>query len=327
METYRASSLPSRTKAASWNEIYSSCLEKADCSLTDQDQFEAEISLGELGPIRVIRMQCGGNEIERAPRHILASGGKTYSFILQSRGAGVFIHYGHETALSEGDFTLCDGAAPYSLKLNEGSEVVILRIPAKILKEHLPSPEFFCGRRLAAREGLTHTAAAVTRSIWTQLEAGLSGEFQERIARNLLDVIATSYAIAFHTQITTSSNMSGRHANVKLYIEQHLREPRLSPRSIADTLKLSPRYLRMIFASSDETVSAYILRRRLEESARQMADPRWSGHSITEIAFAWGFNSAPHFTRSFRDRYNVAPREYRRLTAEGRLAMTMTEAA
>jgi AraC-like DNA-binding protein len=68
----------------------------------------------------------------------------------------------------------------------------------------------------------------------------------------------------------------------------------------------------MIFATSKETVSAYVLRRRLEECARQMADPRWRGHSISEIAFAWGFNSASHFTRCFRERYGQSPRDYRR---------------
>lgn len=119
--------------------------------------------------------------------------------------------------------------------------------------------------------------------------------------------------MAFDSMVApTSSIVSGRHAKVKLYIEQHLRDPELSPCAIADRLKLSSRYLRMIFATSSETVSAYILRRRLEECARQMSDPRWGRHSIAEIAFAWGFNSAPHFTRSFRERYGLSPRHYRR---------------
>ena len=78
-------------------------------------------------------------------------------------------------------------------------------------------------------------------------------------------------------------------------------------------MKLSPRYLRMIFASENETVSAYILRRRLEQCARQIGDPAWRGHSMIKIAFGWGFNSAPHFTRTFRDRFDMPPREYRRL--------------
>jgi AraC-like DNA-binding protein len=187
----------------------------------------------------------------------------------------------------------------------------MLRVPANVLKEHLPSPEAFCGRPLLSTQGLTCTIAAVATSLCTQLENGVSLHFQNSIARHLLDLIGTAYAIAFDSLVTASSIVSGRHAKVKLYIEQHLRDPELSPSAIAAGLRLSSHYLRMIFATSSETVSAYILRRRLEESARQMVDPAWRGRSIAEIAFAWGFNSAPHFTRSFRDRYGVSPRHYR----------------
>jgi AraC-like DNA-binding protein len=211
-----------------------------------------------------------------------------------------------------GDFTLCDSAAPQSYALEEDSEIVVLRLAANLLKEHLPSPEYFCGRHLPASVGLTPTAAAMAASLVRLAEAGLPADYQVRIVRNLLDILATCYAIAFDTLISGSAILSGRHAKVKLCIEQHLRNPELSPSWIARQLKVSSRYLRMIFATSNETVSAYILRRRLEESARQMADARWRGHSITEIAFAWGFNSASHFTRSFRDRYEVSPRDYRR---------------
>jgi AraC family transcriptional regulator, positive regulator of tynA and feaB len=141
------------------------------------------------------------------------------------------------------------------------------------------------------------------------------------VASHLLDMIATSYAIAFESAINSSSSVvDGLYAKVKLFIEQHLRDPELSPCTIADKLKLSSRYLRMVFATGEETASAYILRRRLEECARQISDPSWRGHSITQIAFAWGFNSAPHFSRSFRTRYNMSPRHYRRLQLEGKRA-------
>jgi AraC-like DNA-binding protein len=180
-----------------------------------------------------------------------------------------------------------------------------------MLKERLPSPEQFCGRHVASTEGLVCTVAAVMSGLCMQLERGLSPYFQHSIARHVLDLLATTYSIAFDSLTTASSVVSARHAKVKLYIEQHLRDPELSPCAIARGLKLSSRYLRMIFATGSETVSAYILRRRLEECARQMSDPRWRGRSIAEIAFGWGFNSAPHFTRSFRERFGVSPRHYR----------------
>jgi AraC family transcriptional regulator, positive regulator of tynA and feaB len=116
--------------------------------------------------------------------------------------------------------------------------------------------------------------------------------------------------------MSTSAIMSGRFWKVKLFIEEHLRDPDLSPSLIARKLQLSDRYLRMIFAVSDESPSAYILRRRLEECARQLRDPRWRSHSITDIAFSWGFNSAPHFARSFRTRFASSPRDYRQQNIE-----------
>ncbi len=311
METFRASGLPGRTRVAAWNALYSSRLDKVDVTPADHETFDAELLIGNLGPMRVARITCGRSSIARTSRHIVHAPGRVFSFILQARGSGVFAQYGHEAPLAEGDITLCDSAAPHSYHVEDSSQVMMLRVPASMLKERLPSPEQFCGRRLSTADGLVCTVAAVMGSLCAQLERGLSPYFQNSLARHVLDLLATSYAMAFDSLATASSVVSGRYSKVKLYIEQHLREPDLSPCTIAQGLKLSSRYLRMIFATSGETVSAYILRRRLEECARQMSDPQWRARSIAEIAFGWGFNSAPHFTRSFRDRYGVSPRHYR----------------
>jgi AraC-like DNA-binding protein len=312
MEIYRASSLPRRARAAGWSDLYSSHVERADVVPADEAAFDAELKLATLGPIRIARLSCGGSTLDRTPRHISPASARSYTFILQARGSGRLAHYGHEVQLHEGDLTLCDSAAPHSWQVTDRSEVVMLRVPAQVLREYLPSPEYFCGRHLPAAKGLTSTVASLALSLCSQWETWLPADLQDRVARHLLELIATSYAMAFDTVATSSSVITGRHAKVKLYIEQHLRDPSLSPCSIAQNLKLSARYLRMIFATSKETVSAYVLRRRLEECARQMADPRWRGHSISEIAFAWGFNSASHFTRCFRERYGQSPRDYRR---------------
>jgi AraC-like DNA-binding protein len=192
----------------------------------------------------------------------------------------------------------------------------MLRVPSDVLRSYLPSPEQFCGRRLSASEGLTGAAAAMVATLCKRVELGFDPDYENRVARHVLDVMATTYTMAFDQFASGSAVVSGRHARVKRYIEENLRDPGLSPCSIAAGLKMSSRYLRMIFSISNETISAYILRRRLEECAKQIRDPSWRGHTITEIAFGWGFNSAAHFARSFRERYDIAPRDYRRLQAD-----------
>ena len=99
----------------------------------------------------------------------------------------------------------------------------------------------------------------------------------------------------------------------QMLMRGELRDPRLSPASVAEGLRISPRYLRTVFAGTGEKVSGYIIRRRLEECAKQIRNPAWAGHTLTEIAFAWGFNSAAHFTRTFHEQFGMAPREYRRI--------------
>jgi AraC-like DNA-binding protein len=131
------------------------------------------------------------------------------------------------------------------------------------------------------------------------------------MARNVLDIMATSYAMAFDVPVSDSSAVSARKLQAKRYIEEHLREPDLSPCTVANALGISPRYLRMLFCSGSENASRYILRRRLEECAKQLSSALWRGRTITEIAFASGFNSAAHFTRVFKDEYGVTPSQFR----------------
>ena len=313
METYRASNHPGRTRAATWTEIYSSRVEAADITPAARYTFESELRVGVLGPVRVVRMTCGHSSIDRTARHIDTRAARSFTVLLQVQGTGLFAQYGHESLLRCGDFSLCDSAAPHTYRLDEGSEVVMLRIPENILSEYLPSPENVCGRHLLAARGLTSAVSALTLSLCDRLEAGLPTEFGARVSRHLMELLATAYALEFDSQPACPSVISGRHAQVKLFIEQHLRDPHLTPSMIASRHKLSTRYLRMVFAVGGETISAYILRRRLEECARQISDPRWRGHSISEIAYAWGFNSTSHFARTFRMRFKSSPRDHRRL--------------
>jgi AraC family transcriptional regulator, positive regulator of tynA and feaB len=91
-----------------------------------------------------------------------------------------------------------------------------------------------------------------------------------------------------------------------------LHDPQLTPARVAGAMHMSPRYLHHLFEEEGETVSRYILRRRLEECARAMRDAAQLGRTVTEIAFQHGFNDASHFGRVFRERFGMSPRDYRR---------------
>lgn len=311
METYRTCDLPVRTRIAAWSELFSSRLCRASLTPLDSEHFTAELHLGEFGSLRIARMLCSDSSIHRTPAHVSHSAPRFYTFALQVRGSSELAQYGHRARLDAGDLTLCDNAAPYVHALSGQSELILLRVPAQVLRRHMPCPESFCALRLSSSEAMTPIVASLMTNLTSRMGTGLPDPVQERLAQQLLEIIATSYTLAFDATLAPRSAQGNRLARARQIIEQQLRNPDLGPGLIARSMKVSTRYLRMIFAGADEQVSTYIMRRRLEESARQLVDAHWQGRSICEIAFGWGFNSAPHFSRSFRDRFGMSPREYR----------------
>jgi AraC-like DNA-binding protein len=187
----------------------------------------------------------------------------------------------------------------------------MVRVMPAVLREYLPSIDQFCGVHLGRAVGVTSTVAAMVQSLSEHADFGSCPDYESRVASYLLEMLSISYTIGFDGRPTTSVRIGRRRNDIIRYIEDRLRDPSLTVESVAKGVHVSPRYLRAIFSGSEESVSAYIRRRRLEECARKMRDPAWRGHTMMKIALSYGFNSAAHFSRSFREQFGVIPREYR----------------
>lgn len=99
-------------------------------------------------------------------------------------------------------------------------------------------------------------------------------------------------------------------ARITAYVDLHIADPELSVEGIAQAMRCSSRYLQKLFGG-DETLGRYIWRTRLERCRAALRDPARAGASVTEIAFALGFSNASHFSRAFKDRFGMTPRECR----------------
>jgi AraC family transcriptional activator of tynA and feaB len=317
VEVYSTANVPRLARAAYWNDLFARRFAAVTMRPSVGEEFEAELRMGRLGPIRMAAVSSTATEIERTSSHIERPTERLFSFLLPLEGRGVFSHYGHEVTLAPGDFTLCDNALPHRLDFLEPTRLLILRTPPELLRRHLPAPEKLCGLRLGADLGVAPAAAALVRSLWEQVQAGLPETFGDRLASHMLDVLATAYAMGFGAEVADASIAASHRVRVKQHVEGRLDDPDLTPPRVARALGISPRYLRMLAAADGESLSGYILRRRLEECAKQISSPMWRGRTLTEAAFGWGFNSASHFTRAFKARFGVTPTAYRELHAPG----------
>jgi AraC-like DNA-binding protein len=102
------------------------------------------------------------------------------------------------------------------------------------------------------------------------------------------------------------------------YIDRNLRDPSLDPNTIAKGLGVSLRTLHRMFSESDESVMAYVRRRRLDHARIEMSTQD-SSITITYLAARWQFADAAHFSRAFRQRFGLTPTEYRKMDQDTRL--------
>ncbi|MCG8347184.1 MAG: helix-turn-helix transcriptional regulator [Chloroflexales bacterium] len=98
---------------------------------------------------------------------------------------------------------------------------------------------------------------------------------------------------------------------IKRTIHRQLHDGQLSAATVAAQLHISESYLHRLFKSDNTTFGRYILASRLEQCRAEMADPRYSHRSISDIAFSWGFNSLNHFSHAFKKQFGVSPLDFR----------------
>ncbi len=91
-------------------------------------------------------------------------------------------------------------------------------------------------------------------------------------------------------------------------MEANIEEP-LSPDDLAMHVGVSRRHLERLFKKHLDTVpSKFYLELRLER-ARQMLQQ--SDKSVVQVGLACGFSSASHFSTTYRNHFNITPREER----------------
>jgi AraC-like DNA-binding protein len=220
-------------------------------------------------------------------------------------------HCGHETSLETGDVILTDSTEQMRTRFEVPVEGITVRAPEAALRSRLPDLDALRGRRLPASAGLTDTGVAMAKSLSDKLDGFLPPACAAKASGHLLDVLATAYAHAFAAPVDTASLSAARRARVEAFIEDNLTDPELTPSIVASSLAISSRYLRKLMAEKGETASTFILRRRLEECARQLSNNTPRVRSITDVALSWGFNSTAHFARVFKSRYGLSPRDFR----------------
>jgi AraC-like DNA-binding protein len=191
--------------------------------------------------------------------------------------------------------------------------VLHVRLPRLTLSPRVIAPLSLKIGYLRARSGIDHIFAGMLRALAETLEDISSSQLRP-VELALTEFIITSLGgekTVFGLGGAAGARASHLH-RICQSIETMLSDPALNLSYVAQVHGVSTRYLQKLFTGADISFSQYLRSRRLERCRADLTSPLHSQLSISEICFRWGFNSSAHFSRVFRNKYDVSPREYRR---------------
>lgn len=217
------------------------------------------------------------------------------------------------TALKTGDITYGPTGIDAALRLTTPFRLLFINAPRVALDHRLLTPLALKVGRFAGARGLGHVFSGLLRGAAEALPDLTSEQLRP------IELAVTEFLVANLAAEDSPAALGGAGAaraahlhRVCQTIETMLADPDLSLDRVAAADGISPRSLQKLFASAHQNFSTYLRTRRLERCRLDLSSPICASLSISEICFRWGFNGSAHFSRAFKERYGVSPREFRR---------------
>lgn len=215
--------------------------------------------------------------------------------------------------LGAGDLCLLRSARPTEVML-EDAKLLLVNLPEAEVADRFPLWRPALARTIPYSGGAPAVFLDAVRSLcrWRESLDDLSGE---SMADAILDLVGAVICFAAPGDGGCVERSLHQRQRVKRFARQHLSNPELSVDLIASGVELSARQIHRLFADEPMSLMRWIWAERLHQCYRELTRDVSGRRSLSDIAYAWGFNDQAHFSRAFRRQFGISPREARRLAA------------
>lgn len=273
----------------------------------DEAAREAPVILDtwQLGSAVLLKAQLSAYSYERSP-HLIARDGRDLYQIQLYQASHCHVVRGAEEAMARpGDIMVTDLATPILTK-EPAFRHIDLILPRLLLAPLLHNPDAHGRRILSRNEPLVALLGNHLETLLTQ-----APRLPAERAMEVLTATAQLAACAMNSSVdgrTAGGVKAALACELRRYINLHLLDPDLTPESLAHRFGISRSTVYRLFESEDG-VTRYVQRRRLERSRIDLSTPSNRHRTIPEIGAASGYVHAQDFIRAFRREFGISPGE------------------
>lgn len=230
---------------------------------------------------------------------------------LQEAGSSLNSQLDRSSVLRVGDITFCDAGRPYTVQCTAPVQMIVIKIPYELLASRFASIDEFVTLQVDGTRGAGAILASFVRNAWVHCAELEKGDLDTggAIVSAVLDLMALLRCSGSEDRLLPGS--ATLHQEMRAYVQTRLADPSLSVSALAQAFGVTSRHVHRIFTEFGATPSNYILENRLNLAAARLRNSKDTAN-IIDIAFDSGFSDCTAFSRAFRKRYGLSPRDYRR---------------
>lgn len=307
---YTTKKLLGHKKAELWRQFISETFVELDCIGMSRENFFGELRARTVGGLGISQITTDAYDVFRTDTGISSSENDAFIVSVQTWGSSTIRQMGREVTLMPGDFTIYDSTMPYHLHFESRLSQLVIKIPRKRMKIHMQSPETITALHVKGGKGLAQITTSFASSLFDET-AELDAHTQTQVADTFVSLLTSSLRETTAQKQRAPLNRETQILRIKQYIAQNLRETKISLAHIAQEHLISERYLHQLFELENITPGRYIWNERLKATHTDLSNPLLAHHSISKICYSWGFNDSGHFSRAFKNKYNLSPRAFR----------------
>lgn len=287
-----------------WREITRSVFETTPTP--DSTDATLEGSLGSLavGSLLIGPTSFNDQLYRRGRRLIVETSLDSYMVQLFVSGALEGDCDGRSISVGPGDVCVFDLARPFTTRVSRGTTITVM-LPRQAT-DRVNAGVALHGTVLKAGLPVTRLVSEFVVSL-SQVGPELDPTDVAAIEDAAVTLLASS--LAHHAPVPDPVLSQVMRRRVLEFIDANLADPKLGPTTLVQRFRVSRAHLYRMFAAEGGLASV-IRDRRLDAAFRALS--RSASHSITELAFAFGFSSSGQFLKAFKARFAVTPSDVRR---------------
>ncbi|MDX3882824.1 MAG: helix-turn-helix domain-containing protein [Sphingomonas sp.] len=278
-----------------------------------EDHYRGAVQSVPFGRMTLASISFNRQHYNRNRRTILRSGLDDYLLQLVVAGTLRADCDGIPIAADVGDICVFDLARPFTSRAEPGSRITML-VPRDPI-DRAAGGRSLHGHRLAADTPVTRLLAGCL----THFHA-VAGDLDQADAAAMEDSVAGLLAAALTRKPIVHGDAApivseGIRRRIARHIDDHIADTTLSPRSIMREFQISRAHLYRLFAE-EGGIATLIRDKRLDAAFRFLALERNATLPIADLGYRLGFPNPSRFSKAFRARFAMTPREARNGGAE-----------